>query len=103
MGVDLTGKIALVRYGKIFRGLKVMFAQERGMVGVIIYSDPADDGFSKGTVFPDGPWRNAVAVQRGSVQVRKIFLIVVIDTNCHNIILVLAIVSWRSKVRLKGE
>jgi N-acetylated-alpha-linked acidic dipeptidase len=68
MGVDLSNKIALVRYGKIFRGLKVKFAQEHGMIGVIIYSDPADDGFTKGTVFPEGPWRNAVAVQRGSVQ-----------------------------------
>eukprot|EP00029_Vermamoeba_vermiformis_P007026 TRINITY_DN2915_c0_g1_i1.p1 TRINITY_DN2915_c0_g1~~TRINITY_DN2915_c0_g1_i1.p1 ORF type:complete len:752 (-),score=136.81 TRINITY_DN2915_c0_g1_i1:3-2258(-) len=68
MGVDLTNKIGLVRYGKIFRGLKAKFAQEHGMIGLIIYSDPAEDGFTKGTVFPEGPWRNSVAVQRGSVQ-----------------------------------
>ncbi len=66
--IDLKGKIALVRYGRIFRGTKAMIAQERGIIGMIIYSDPADDGFGQGLTFPDGPWRPKYGVQRGSVQ-----------------------------------
>eukprot|EP00128_Syssomonas_multiformis_P007705 Colp12_sorted_trinity150504_noHs@13868 len=68
MGIDLKGKIVIVRYGELFRGLKVWLAQEHGAVGVLIYSDPADDGFVKGPVYPEGPWRPAHAVQRGSAQ-----------------------------------
>ena len=67
-GVDLRGKIALVRYGKVFRGLKVREAQQRGAAGVLIYSDPADDGYAQGDVYPDGPMRPPTALQRGSVQ-----------------------------------
>jgi len=66
--VDLHGKIALVRYGKNFRGIKVYLAELRGAAGVLIYSDPQDDGFFKGDVYPNGPWRPESAVQRGSVQ-----------------------------------
>jgi N-acetylated-alpha-linked acidic dipeptidase len=66
--VDIRGKIVLVRYGHNFRGVKVYLAQLRGAAGVIIYSDPADDGFTKGKVYPDGPYRPATGVQRGSVQ-----------------------------------
>jgi N-acetylated-alpha-linked acidic dipeptidase len=65
--VDVRGKIVLVRYGQNFRGVKVFVAQERGAAGVIIYSDPADDGWRKGDKYPDGPWRADTAVQRGSV------------------------------------
>lgn len=68
LGVDVSGKIVLVRYGKCFRGLKVMLAQQHGAVGVIIYSDPNEDGSSQGTVYPGGPWRPPHGVQRGSVQ-----------------------------------
>lgn len=68
MGVDLKGKIAIVRYSKNFRGVKVYIAQQLGMAGVLIYSDPADDGFAKGDMYPKGPWRPASGVQRGSVQ-----------------------------------
>ena len=67
-GVMVANTIVMVRYGKCFRGLKVKNAQERGAKGVIIYSDPADDGFAQGKVYPDGPWRPATGVQRGSVQ-----------------------------------
>ncbi len=66
--VDLHGKIVLVRYGKNFRGIKVYLAEMRGAVGVLIYSDPQDDGFFKGDMYPNGPWRPETAVQRGSVQ-----------------------------------
>lgn len=68
MGVDIRDRIVLVRYGKVFRGLKVREAQKRGARGVLIYSDPADDGFAKGDVYPNGPFRPASAIQRGSVQ-----------------------------------
>ncbi len=66
--VSIKGKLVLVRYGRNFRGVKVYLAQLGGAAGVIIYSDPADDGFSKGKVYPDGPYRPATGVQRGSVQ-----------------------------------
>lgn len=68
MGIDVKGKVVLVRYGAIFRGLKVRNAQKRGAKGVLIFSDPADDGFAKGDVYPNGPFRPGTAIQRGSVQ-----------------------------------
>jgi len=64
--VDVKGKIVLVRYGQNFRGVKVFVAQEHGAAGVIIYSDPADDGWRRGDKYPDGPWRPDTGVQRGS-------------------------------------
>lgn len=66
--IDLHGKIVIVRYGQNFRGVKVYLAEQRGAAGVLIYSDPQDDGYYKGDVYPDGPWRPASGVQRGSVQ-----------------------------------
>ena len=50
MGVSVQGKIVIVRYGSSFRGLKVMNAQERGAAGVLIYSDPMEDGYAVGKV-----------------------------------------------------
>ncbi|KAG1727082.1 Zn-dependent exopeptidase [Suillus paluster] len=76
-GVDLTGKIVLTRYGANFRGLKVQGAAERGALGVLIYSDPRDDGSV--TVengyepYPAGPARNPSSVQRGSVMYLSIY------------------------------
>ncbi len=67
-GVDLHGKIVLVRYGANFRGVKVYIAEQRGAVGVLIYSDPQDDGYFQGDPYPNGPWRPDSGVQRGSVQ-----------------------------------
>ncbi|MGD0909503.1 MAG: M28 family metallopeptidase [Candidatus Acidiferrales bacterium] len=67
MNVDVRGKIVIVRYGENFRGVKVFVAQERGAAGVIIYSDPKDDGYYRGDAYPKGPWRPASGVQRGSV------------------------------------
>ena len=66
--IDLHGKIVLVRYGSNFRGVKVYIAQQRGAAGVLIYSDPQDDGYYKGDPWPIGPWRPETGVQRGSVQ-----------------------------------
>lgn len=67
LGVDVRGKIALVRYGQNFRGVKAFVAQERGAAGVLIYSDPADDGWKRGDKYPAGPWRPDSGVQRGSI------------------------------------
>jgi N-acetylated-alpha-linked acidic dipeptidase len=66
--IDLHGKIVLCRYGSNFRGVKVYLAEQRGAAGVLIYSDPHDDGYAKGDPYPMGPWRPESAVQMGSVQ-----------------------------------
>ena len=66
--VDLHGKIVICRYGQNFRGVKVYLAEQRGAAGVLIYSDPQDDGYVKGDPWPIGPWRPETGVQRGSVQ-----------------------------------
>jgi N-acetylated-alpha-linked acidic dipeptidase len=68
MGIDVKDKIVLVRYGELFRGLKVYNAQKRGARGILIFSDPADDGFAKGDTYPIGRFRPDSAIQRGSVQ-----------------------------------
>src|SRR5437763_13010815 len=67
-GVDVKGKIVIVRYGNSFRGVKAKAAQDHGAVGCIIYADPADDGYAQGDVYPKGPWRPVASGQRGSVQ-----------------------------------
>ena len=67
-GIDVKGKIVIARYGGGWRGLKPKLAQEHGAVGCIIYSDPHDDGYAKGDVYPKGGWRPSQGVQRGSVQ-----------------------------------
>ncbi len=66
--IDVRGKIVIVRYGANFRGVKAYLAQQRGAAGVIIYSDPADDGYFRGDKYPQGPYRPATGVQRGSIQ-----------------------------------
>ncbi|MBV8890854.1 MAG: M28 family metallopeptidase, partial [Acidobacteria bacterium] len=65
--VDVRGRIVLVRYGENFRGVKAYVAEQHGASGVIIYSDPADDGWRKGDKYPKGPWRPDTGVQRGSI------------------------------------
>jgi N-acetylated-alpha-linked acidic dipeptidase len=61
------GKVAVARYGRSFRGIKAREAERHGAVALIIYSDPADDGFARGDVYPEGPMRPPQGVQRGSV------------------------------------
>ena len=68
MGVSARGAIVIVRYGGIFRGVKSKIAAEHGAVGCLIYSDPKDDGYFGGAVFPNGPMRPSDGVQRGSVE-----------------------------------
>ncbi len=67
MKIDVRGKIVLARYGQNFRGVKAFVAQEHGAAGLIIYSDPYDDGWRRGDKYPQGPWHPDTGVQRGSV------------------------------------
>ncbi|MEC8867175.1 MAG: M28 family peptidase [Pseudomonadota bacterium] len=66
-GVDVTGNIVIARYGKVWRGIKPKLAAEHGAIGALIYSDPIDDGYVRGSVYPDGPYKNDSAIQRGAV------------------------------------
>ncbi len=72
-GIDVRGKIVLTRYGHGWRGLKPKLAQEHGAVGCLIYSDPHDDGYAMGDVYPQGGWRPAQGVQRGSVADMQVY------------------------------
>jgi len=67
MGIDVTGKIVIARYGGSWRGIKPKLAYEKGAVATILYSDPRDDGYAQGDVYPEGPYRMKWGVQRGSV------------------------------------
>ncbi len=67
IGVSVRGKVAIARYGRSFRGIKAREAEKHGAVALLMYSDPADDGYVQGDVYPEGPFRNERGVQRGSV------------------------------------
>src|SRR5437899_10841295 len=67
IGVSVKGAIVIARYGGSWRGIKPTVAAEHGAVGCLIYSDPRDDGYRQGDVYPQGPWRPRDGVQRGSV------------------------------------
>ncbi len=67
MGISVKGHIVLARYGRSFRGIKAREAEKHGAKALLIYSDPQDDGFVRGDVYPEGPFRNENGVQRGSV------------------------------------
>jgi len=68
-GVEVAGKIVLVRYSNpySYRGFKALTAEREGAAGILIYSDPAEDGFTRGPVFPDGPWGPESHIQRGAI------------------------------------
>ncbi len=72
-GIDVKGKIVIARYGGSWRGIKPKVAAERGAVGCIIYSDPRNDGYFQGDVYPKGAWRNETGAQRGSVADMPLF------------------------------
>jgi len=67
LGIDVKGKIVIAKYGRSWRGIKPKVAYEHGAIGCIIYSDPGDDGYSAGDVYPKGAYKNEFGVQRGSV------------------------------------
>lgn len=73
MGIDVKGKIVIAKYGQSWRGIKPKVAQEHGAIGCIIYSDPKDDGYFQGDVYPKGPFRPAMGAQRGSVMDMPIY------------------------------
>jgi len=72
-GIDVKGKIVIARYGGSWRGIKPKVASEHGAVGCLIYSDPRDDGYAAGDVYPKGAYRNEHGVQRGSVADMPLF------------------------------
>ena len=67
MGIDVKGKIVIAKYGGSWRGIKPKVAQEHGAIGCLIYSDPKEDGYHEGDVYPIGPFRPKDGAQRGSV------------------------------------
>jgi N-acetylated-alpha-linked acidic dipeptidase len=67
LGVDCRGKIVLARFGGNFRGFKAKFAEAAGAAGLVIFTDPADSGFTKGPTWPEGGWANETFIQRGSL------------------------------------
>ena len=67
LGGSVRGRVVIARYGRSYRGIKVREAESRGAVAVLLYSDPQDDGYVRGDVYPEGPFRNPDGVQRGSV------------------------------------
>jgi N-acetylated-alpha-linked acidic dipeptidase len=67
LGVEVKGKIVIARYGGNFRGYKAKFAEANGAAGLIIYTDPKDTGFTRGLVYPEGPFYNSSTIQRGSL------------------------------------
>ncbi len=72
-GIDVKGKIVIAKYGGSWRGIKPKVAQEHGAVGCIIYSDPEEDGYYQGDVYPKGPYKNSNGAQRGSVMDMPIY------------------------------
>ncbi|MEJ2131063.1 MAG: folate hydrolase, partial [Gammaproteobacteria bacterium] len=66
-GIDVAGKVVIAKYGGSWRGIKPKLAAEHGAIGCLIYSDPADDGYARGDVYPDGPFKPETGVQRGAV------------------------------------
>tara|TARA_B100000674_G_scaffold381195_1_gene323977 strand:+ start:78 stop:2171 length:2094 start_codon:yes stop_codon:yes gene_type:complete len=67
LGIEVKGKIIIARYGGNFRGYKAKFAEASGAVGLIIFTDPKDSGFTRGLVYPEGPFYNSSTIQRGSL------------------------------------
>ena len=67
MGIDVRGKIVIAKYGGSWRGIKPKVAYENGAIGCIMYSDPKNDGYVVGDVYPEGPYRMEYGIQRGSV------------------------------------
>src|SRR5690606_22410869 len=66
LGVSVRGRIAVARYGRSFRGIKAREAERNGAIGLIIYSDPIEDGFARGDVYPEGPMRPAEADRKST-------------------------------------
>lgn len=68
LGVEVKGKIVIARYGGNFRGYKAKFAEKAGAIGLVIYTDPADSGYARGLMYPEGGYANETSIQRGSIE-----------------------------------
>ena len=73
LGIEVKGRIVIARYGRVYRGLKVLEATKAGAIGIILYSDPEDDGYMKGDIYPKGPMRPWDGVQRGSIRFAEVY------------------------------
>jgi N-acetylated-alpha-linked acidic dipeptidase len=73
LGVSVDGKIVLARYGEGYRGIKAKVAEEHKAAGLIIYSDPEEDGYAAGDAYPQGPWRPMSGIQRGSIVYTQLY------------------------------
>lgn len=73
LGVSVKGRVVLARYGRAYRGIKAKLAEEHRAAGLILYSDPQDDGYAAGDTFPHGPWRPLGGIQRGSILYTQIY------------------------------
>lgn len=73
LGISVSGKIVIARYGRGYRGVKALLAEQHHAAGLILYSDPQDDGFAAGDTFPEGPWRPLGGIQRGSILYTQIY------------------------------
>ncbi len=69
LGIEVEGKVVLARYGGNYRGYKAYYAERAGALGLVIYTDPANDGAGRGPVYPEGGWANESSIQRGSILV----------------------------------
>ncbi len=83
-GIDVKGKIVIAKYQGSWRGIKPKVAAEKGAIGCIIYSDPMDDGYYQGDVYPEGPFKNEYGVQRGAVMDLPLFSRRSIDTRLRS-------------------
>jgi N-acetylated-alpha-linked acidic dipeptidase len=72
-GIEVSGKVVIARYGRAWRGIKPKLAADHGAIGALIYSDPADDGYARGEVYPRGAFKHPSGVQRGSVMELPVF------------------------------
>lgn len=73
LGISVDGKIVIARYGRGYRGIKAVLAEQHHASALILYSDPQDDGYAAGDTFPDGPWRPLGGIQRGSILYTQIY------------------------------
>jgi N-acetylated-alpha-linked acidic dipeptidase len=73
LGISVDGKIVIARYGRGYRGIKAVLAQEHHASALILYSDPQEDGYAAGDTFPDGPWRPLGGIQRGSILYTQLY------------------------------
>ncbi len=68
LGVSCAGKVVIARYGKNYRGYKAKFAEAAGAIGLVMYTDPADSGWGRGIMYPEGGWAHESSIQRGSIK-----------------------------------